>query len=309
MTSEADTRSVYDCVIVGGGPAGLTCAIFLARYRRDVLVIDAGEPRNAASQGVHGFLGQHGIRPAELLAKGRAEAEEAGAEICNCRATKVERCGDHFEVTTSAGVFKARRVVLAYGIRDTFPNIPDFEAFNGRSIYHCPDCDGYEISDRRVGVIGTGKRVAGLTLRLSQWTDQLSVLTNGNEPDIDPEEMSKLQAESVTIIREKITKLVGSNGILRKVEFENHESIELDALYFTLGVTRSCDLAEVSGCEVYAETPNIVVNEYKETSVEGIYAIGDLVAGSQLVITSAADGAIAAIAINQSLLPPAKRVS
>lgn len=303
-----DAHSVYDCIIVGGGPAGLTCAIFLGRYRRRVLIIDSCKPRNAASHGVHGFLGQHGIKPAELLARGRAEALEAGVEICDCVAEKVERCGDHFEVRTGAGTFKGRRVVLAYGVRDIFPDIPEFHTFNGSSIYHCPDCDGFEISDKRVGVIGSGKRVAGMTLRLSQWTDKLWVLTNGVEPEIEPEEMSKLQAESATIVREKITKLVGENGILRAVEFEGREPVELDALYFTLGVHRSCDLAEVSGCDVYAETPNVVVNEHKETSVEGIYAVGDLVAGSQLVITSAADGALAAIAINKSLLPPSKQV-
>lgn len=301
-------NTTYDCIIIGAGPAGLTCAIFMARYRRKTLIIHSGQPRNYASHGVHGFLGHHGIRPAELLAKGREEAIEAGAEICECVAQKFEKCGDYFEVHTTSGTFKGRRVVLAYGVRDTKPDIPEFDQYNGSSIYHCPDCDGYEISDKRVGVIGSGKRVAAMTLRLTQWTDDLTVLTNGEEPDIEPEEMSKLEAESVKVIRQKITKLVGSSGVLRGIEFEDHAPIDLDAMYFTLGVTRSCDIAEVSGCEVYAESPNIVVDEYKQTSIEGVYAIGDLVAGSQLVVTSAADGAIAAIAINKSLLPPSRRV-
>lgn len=301
-------NTTYDCIIIGAGPAGLTCAIFMARYRRSTLIIDSGTPRNFASQGVHGFLGHHGIRPAELLAKGKKEAIEAGAEICECTAERFEKCGDYFEVKTSTGTFKGRRIVLAYGVRDTRPDIPEFDDYNGSSIYHCPDCDGFEISDKRVGVIGTGKRVAAMTLRLSQWTDQLTVLTNGEEPEIGPEEMSKLEAESVKVIRQKITKLNGSNGILRAIEFEDHQTLELDAMYFTLGVTRSCNIAELSGCEVYAESPNIVVDEYKQTSIEGVYAIGDLVAGSQLVVTSAADGAIAAIAINKSLLPPGKQV-
>src|SRR5215211_512321 len=118
-------QAPYDAIIIGGGPAGLTCAIFLARYRRRVLVIDEGRPRNHATTGIHGFLGQHGIEPGELLERGRAEARETGAEIQKGRATKIERDGDVFNVSTTAGDVRARRVVLAYGVRDTLPDIPE----------------------------------------------------------------------------------------------------------------------------------------------------------------------------------------
>lgn len=302
------TQSTYDAIIVGGGPAGLTCAIFLGRYRRRVLLIDGGKPRNYAARGVHGFLGMHGIPPGELLARGRAEAEAAGVEICACTAEKVERVGDIFEVHTTAGTMRARRVVLAYGVRDKLPDVPRVEEFYGASVYHCPDCDGYEISGKRVGVIGWGKRVVGLSLKLLQWTDHLTIFTDGHERDFSQEETSKLLAEQIGVKDEKILELLGENGIVRAAVLSTGERVDVDAFFFTIGVERSCILAENLGCEVYSEVPNLVVDEYKQTTIEGVYAIGDLVPGSQLAITSAADGAIAAIEINKSLLPPSRRV-
>jgi thioredoxin reductase len=307
-TNPETPEAVYDCIIIGGGPAGLTCAIFLGRYRRRVLLIDAGKPRNYASSGIHGFLGQHGILPGELLKKGREEVREAGVQICEGTASKVERDGDTFVVTSSVGTVRARRVVLAYGVRDILPDIPGIEEYYGKSIHHCPDCDGFEVSDRRVGVIGWGKRVVGLSLKLLQWTEHLMILTHGNPRDFEPEHTSKLLAESIAIKEEKIERLIGSDGVLQGVELAGGSRVELDALFFTIGVERTCNLAEELGCEIFEETINLTVNEYKETTVEGIYAIGDLVAGSQLAITSAADGAIAAIAINKSLLPPSRLV-
>ena len=302
------TQSTYDAIIVGGGPAGLTCAIFLGRYRRRVLLIDGGKPRNYAARAVHGFLGMHGIAPAELRARGRAEAEAAGVEICECVAERVEPSGDIFEVHTSSGTFCSRRVVLAYGVRDKLPDIPRVEDFYGASVFHCPDCDGYEIRGRRVGVIGWGKSVVGLTLKLLQWTDKLTIFTHGQERDFSNEETSKLLAEQISVKDEKVMELLGDDGVVRAAVLSTGERVEIDALFFSCGVERSCVLAENIGCDVEPETPNIVVDEYRQTTVEGIYAIGDLVPGAQLAITSAADGAIAAIAINKSLLPPSRRV-
>ncbi|HEX7189968.1 MAG TPA: NAD(P)/FAD-dependent oxidoreductase [Thermoanaerobaculia bacterium] len=301
-------QTTYDAIIVGAGPAGLTCAIFLARYRRRVLVADSGQPRNAASRGIHGFIGHHSIPPAELLARGRQEARDFGAEISDCTVEGIERVGDVFEATTTAGTFTARRIVLAYGVRDELPDIPNIRDYYGVSLFHCPDCDGYECSDKRIGIVGSGKSAAGLALKLLQWSCDLTIFMHGKPRDFDKEMTSKLLAEQITLKDERILALEGEGGRVTTVVLDSGERVPADALFFNVGCTRQCRLAEDLGCEVSSETPNVTVDEYRQTTVEGVYAIGDLVAGAQLVITSAADGAIAAIAINKSLLPPGRLV-
>lgn len=306
--TEPDHDAVYDCIIIGGGPAGLTCAIFLGRYRRRVLVIDEGKPRNYASRGIHGFLGQHGIKPGELLRKGRAEAEEVGVEFNETRAEKIERNGEAFEVTTGRGITRGRRIVLAYGVRDLFPDLPRIEEFYGKQIYHCPDCDGYESRDSRIAVVGSGKSAAGMALKMLQWSGRVVILTNGKPKDLDADEMSKLLAEGIDVREEKIIELLDRDGIIYAAALDSGEQVEVDNFFFTIGVERSSTLAEDLGCETDDEKPDIKVDEHRQTTVEHVWAVGDLVPGSQLAITSAADGAIAAIQVNKSLLPPSRRV-
>ncbi|HYH07631.1 MAG TPA: NAD(P)/FAD-dependent oxidoreductase [Thermoanaerobaculia bacterium] len=301
-------QAPYDAVIVGGGPAGLTCAIFLGRYRRRVLLVDDGKPRNYAAHAVHGFLGQHGIPPHELRARGRAEAVESGVELCEARVTKIVRNGDIFDVTTTNGDLRARRIVLAYGVRDTLPDIPELESYYGTTVHHCPDCDGYESRDQRIGVIGWGKSVVGLALKLLQWSDDVVVFTHGQERDWDEEQRSKLLAEQIDVKDERIVALEGSDGKVSHAVLATGERVPVQRLFFTIKVERTTTLAEELGCEVDPEKPDIRVDEHRCTTVEGVWAIGDLVPGAQLAITSAADGAIAAIAINKSLLPPSRVV-
>lgn len=311
----------YDAVIIGGGPAGLTCAIFLGRYRRRVLVIDSGRPRNFATEGVHGFLGQHGIKPGELLARGRAEAESSGVEFRDERVAKIERVGDVFEVDVAqtllsasergahpTSTVRARRVVLAYGVRDTLPDIPEMESYYGKSVHHCPDCDGFESRDQRIGVIAWGKAAAGLALKLLQWTDDVVVFTHGHDREWDDEENSKLLAEQIGVKDETIVALEGEDGRVAAAVLATGERVPVERLFFSIKVERSCNFAEKLGCEVDPERPDIKVDEHRQTTVEGVWAIGDLVEGAQLAITAAADGAIAAIAINKSLLPPGRQV-
>lgn len=298
---------IYDAIIVGGGPAGLTCAIYLGRYRRPVLVIDAGRPRNYATEGIHGFLGHHSIAPAELLKRGRAEAESSGVEFLEAQVSKIEKVGDMFEVTAGE-TLQARRIVLAYGVRDTLPDIPELEQYYGRTIHHCPDCDGYESRDQRIGVIAWGKSAVGLALKMLQWSDDVVVFTHGHDREWDDEEHSKLLAEQIKIKDEKIVALVGKDASLEAAVLSTGERVSVERLFFSIHVERSTTLAEDLGCEVDPDTPNVKVDEHRQTTVEGVWAVGDLTEGAQLAITAAADGAVAAIAINKSLLPPSRQV-
>lgn len=272
-----------------------------------MLLIDEGRPRNYASRGVHGFLGQHGILPRDLLERGRAEAAEAGVELCHMRVTGIEGVGDIFEVRTEGrDVLRARRIVLAYGLRDTLPDIPEIDSYYGVSVHHCPDCDGYESRDKRIGVIGWGKKIVALALKLLQWSDDIVVFTDGHAREWDDELHSKLLAEQIDVKDEKIVALDGKDGRVEAAVLSTGERVKIGAAFFIIHVERTCRLAEDLGCE--CDDTDVVVDEHRKTTVDGVYAVGDLVAGSKLAITAAADGAIAAIAINDSLLPPSRQV-
>jgi thioredoxin reductase len=300
--------TLYDCAIIGGGPAGLTCAIFLGRYRRSVLVLDSSKPRNHASRGIHGFLGQHSIPPSDLLRRGREEAEAVGVQFVDATVSRVVPSEEGFAIESDAGTARARRVVLAYGVRDKVPDIPRFEEFYGTAIHHCPDCDGYESSDLRIGVIGSGKSAAGLALELLQWSSSIRIFTNGKSAAMTRVEKAKLAAKGIDVHLGKITALQGEEGHLRSVVLDSGEEVAVESLFFTIGVERACVLAEEMGCAVYRGKPNIRVSEHRQTSIRGVYAIGDLTPGAQLAITAAADGAVAAIEINKSLMEPARKV-
>ena len=157
-------------------------------------------------------------------------------------------------------------------------------------------------------MIGWGKKAVGLSLKLLQWTDHLTIFTHGNPRDWSDEHTSKLLSHSIDVKKDRIATLQGTGAQVHSATLESGECVPLDAMFFTIGVERSCLLAEDLGCKVDDEHPNILVDDHKKTSVDGVYAVGDLVPGSQLAITSAADGAIAAIAVHKSLLPPSRLV-
>ena len=296
----------WDAVVIGGGPAGLTCAIFLARSRRRVLVIDDRQPRNRSTREIHGFLGQHGIAPGELLERGRVEAAHVGAELREGRATRIARSGELFDVETSAGSVQARRVVLAYGVRDTLPDIPGIEDYYGITVHHCPDCDGFESRDQHIGVIGWRAATAGLALKLRNWSDDVVVLTHGRAREWDAAAQEKLQAENVSVIEGKVASLEGSRGRVSAAILADGERVPVQRLFFTIRVERATTLAEDLGCALVPDKPDVVVDKHRRTTVEGVWAIGDLCGGSDLAITAAADGAVAAIDVHNSLLPPSR---
>ncbi|HKR01035.1 MAG TPA: NAD(P)/FAD-dependent oxidoreductase [Pyrinomonadaceae bacterium] len=311
---------MYDCIVVGAGPAGLSAALFLARYRRRVLTFHHNSPRNLYSHGVHGFLGHHGIMPEELLARGRDEVTKHGGLIVEGCVTKVEKLADeHFCVSTgdeekaegkSQQSFEARRILLATGLRDLTPDCPGFPDFYGVSVHHCPDCDGYEVSDKRVAVLSRGREAVGFTLNLLTWTDKLTLLTNGDERDITDEHRSKLAHFNIPLRNERVSSLEGDaeTKCIERVCFEGGDSLPCDALFFNLGTEMSGDLHERLGCKLDEECGLIFVDDEQQTSVRGVYAAGDITPHSQLAVVAASEGAMAAIHIHKSLIPEERRV-
>lgn len=311
---------MYDCIVVGAGPAGLSAALFLARYRRRILIFHHNSPRNLYSHGVHGFLGHHGIMPEELLARGRDEVTEHGGLIVEGCVTKVERIADeHFRVhigdeqsdeEVARQSFDARRILLATGLRDLTPDCPGFPDFYGVTVHHCPDCDGYEVSGKRVAVLSRGHEAVGFALSLLTWTDKLTLLTNGDEGDITKEHRAKLARCKIPLTNQRIVGLEGDTKTkqIERVRFEDGEALECDALFFNLGTEMSGELHEMLGCRLDDECGLVSVDDEQQTSVRGVYAAGDITPHSQLAIVAAAEGAMAAIHIHKSLLPEERRI-
>mgnify|MGYP001793446599 CR=1 FL=1 len=178
----------------------------------------------------------------------------------------------------------------------------------GGGVHHCSEWGGFEVIYKQVAVVGWGKSVVGLALKLLQWTDKLTYLTDGNERGWTKEHTSKLLAFGMGVKDEKIVELEGKAPYATAAVLSTGERVPLDAIFFTIGTERSCDLAEKLGCKLVEGTPCLEVDDYKKTSVDGVYAIGDLAPGSQPAITPAADAAGAATEVNQTLLEPAARV-
>jgi thioredoxin reductase len=305
---------LYDCIVIGAGPAGLSASLFLARYRRRVLTFHHNSPRNEYAHGVHGFLGHHGIPPAELLARGRDEVTQHGGLIVESCVTAVERISsDHFRVSTGSDqdgrTFAARRILLATGLRDLTPDCPGFREFYGVSVHHCPDCDGYESVNKHIAVLGTGTKTVGFSLDLLTWTDKITLITDGHASELSGDNRAKLASFDIQVLDQSISALEGDpeSKQLQRVIFTGGESLECETLFFNLGTEPASNLHEALGCKLDEECGLIWVDRTRQTSVEGVYASGDITPNSQLAIVAAAEGAMAAIHIHDSLIPPERK--
>jgi thioredoxin reductase len=305
---------LYDCIIVGAGPAGLSAALFLARYRRRTLTFHHNSPRNEYAHGVHGFLGHHGISPAELLARGRDEVTTHGGLIVEACVTRIEQLPNkEFRVYAGDGnretrTFDARRLLLATGLRDVTPDCPGFRDFYGVSVHHCPDCDGYECIDKRIAVLGSGTKTVGFALGLLTWTNRITLITEDKD-SLSEDDRARLAAFDINVRHQSIKALDGDleSKQLRRVLFNDGDSLECDALFFNLGTELASNLHEMLGCKLDEDCGLLWVDRTQQTSVEGVYAAGDMTPNSQLAVVAAAEGAMAAIHIHDSLIPQERK--
>lgn len=297
-----------DVIVVGGGPAGLAAALWLARYRLRVRVLDSEDPRNAPTWAVHGYLGLDDLPPMELRRIGRKQATDAGARFEHCTVKTVQGECDNFVVTLADDrQFAARRVLFCTGLRDIVPEIPGLQDFYGTSIWHCPDCDGPGVTGLRVGVIGWGRQIAAFCMEMLTWTDQLTVLTHGHEPELPTKSRAALERFGIPLRTEAIVRLEGEDGCVSTVVFETGDTMPVDAMFFHIAYGPGSSLPAELGCE--ADEEGILQTDSDgQTSVPGVYAAGDITPGSKLAIRAAAEGTRVAIGIYRSLLPPERRV-
>ncbi|MFL5522537.1 MAG: NAD(P)/FAD-dependent oxidoreductase [Gemmatimonadaceae bacterium] len=302
-------RQKYDVVIVGGGPAGLSAGLWLARYLHDVVVVDSGDPRNWETRGVNGFLGHQGIRSPELRKLGRSEGTTYGVDfVAGIVDTAENENGELFVVKLRDGsTMQAKRILLAIGIKDVWPAIPGLGDCYGETVHVCPDCDGYETRDKKTVVIGTARKAVGMALALTTWTRQIVICTNGLAPDMDQELLDRLKALNIPVLDQPITCVLSKDKEIRGLELEGGMSLDCERLYFAIGQYPADDLGAQLGCK-RDQMGRLEIDSRNHTSVRNVYAAGDIAPGPQMAIVAAASGAVAAIAIHASLVPESRKL-
>jgi thioredoxin reductase len=298
MSREAPSPP-WDCLVVGAGPAGLNAALVLGRARRRVLVLDNGSPRNHATHEMHGVLGHDGLDPAELRARGRAELAGYGVEVVTGEVQGAEMLDGAVRVTGEGRTELARTVLLATGMLDEVPDIPGFADVWGTSAHTCPYCDGFEHRDGRLAVLATGDRGEHLAVLLRQWSDDVVLLSNGPH-GLTADQLARVQAVGVPIVASPVVGLDSHEGRLRRIRLGDGQTLDRDALFFSVGWRLRNDIARTLGCEL-REDGSIAVDANQATTVDRVYAAGNCSDPRALVPAAAGSGATAAVAINTRL--------
>ncbi|MEV7418444.1 NAD(P)/FAD-dependent oxidoreductase [Streptomyces sp. NPDC089919] len=296
-----------DAAIVGGGPAGLSAALYLARYNRTVLVFDTGHGRSTHHQVNHNYLGfPDGIATVDLRELGsRQLAHYPHARIVHHRITDLEGDADRgFTLHAQGHHWQARTLMLATGVLDHFPHFPDWQEYAGRSMFWCIACDGYENRGRRILVVGHTDAAAGEAMQLHALSDQVRLLTNSRSDEISPLMRRRLAAAGIPVLHDRIKAAEGKEGHFEAVVTRRGLRLELDALFSVQGATPETELARRLSV---ALTPSgyVAVDTEQKTSVPGVYAAGDLTAlHSHQVAAAVHEGAQAASAAHYFLHPP-----
>ncbi|NKG20765.1 NAD(P)/FAD-dependent oxidoreductase [Paeniglutamicibacter terrestris] len=298
-------ENFYDVAIIGGGAAGLAAAQALGRSRRSVVVIDAGQPRNAVAKGVHNFLTRDGVPPLELLRLGREELAPYGTEFRFTRATSYSRGVENFEVTLEEGaVVTAGRIILAAGIRDTLPEIDGLEAFWGKNVLHCPYCHGWEVQDQNIAVLDSEFAIHQ-ALMFRQLSDSITLyVAPGRE--IEASELEKLKARGIKIVEREIIAVRGSDNHLTHLGFADGTEDQVDALVimprFSAEIPGLTELGlqttdHPSGIGTYVST-----DEFGKTEVPGLWVAGSLREPMAQVVLAAGDGLRVGAMVNADII-------
>jgi thioredoxin reductase len=290
---------MFDVVVVGGGPAGLSAALMLGRCRRRVLVCDLGLPRNRSSHALHGYLTRDGIAPAEFNHLGRGELAAYGVELRSIGVTAARRLDENFRVTLGNGAEEdTRYLLIATGVVDDLPAIDGFRDCYGRSVFHCPYCDGWEVRDRRLTAFGHGKEVTGLALGLKTWSADIVVCTHGVR--LETRLRRRLADNGVAVRTEKIIRIEHDDGVLARVVFGAGDALERDAMFFTTGQHPQSDIAIKLGCTL-TNRGAVKTGTLCDTNVSKVFVAGDASRDAQFVVVAAAEGVKAAMAINKAM--------
>ena len=293
---------IYDVAIVGGGPAGLSAALLLTRCRRRVAVFDHARPRNYAAHVVNGYLGLEGMSPAELRAAGRRQIEQYGAELIDSEVTGVRLCPtefSRFEISIGERApLESRKLLLATGVRDTLPVVENLAECYGTTVHHCPYCDGWEHREKRLVALGNADDAAGLALALRTWSTQVTACTNGDK--LSAADSQRLAHNGIAVRLEALVRLEHREGRVSAVTFSTGPPLACDAIFFSDSQTQRSPLPAMLGCN-FDSKGLIRTGDKQGTGIDGLFLAGDADGDVQFAIVAAAEGAIAATAINREL--------
>ena len=293
----------FDCAVIGAGTAGLSASLVLGRSRRKIAVFDNGTNRNRVTQESHGFITRDGIKPEEFKEIGLAELGKYPSiqYVGKTVSAITEQPDGLFTITTSENdVYLAEKIILATGVQEQFPAIPDIRKYYGKSLFSCPYCDGWELKDEPLLIIAENEAHAfHMGKLIYNWSENLVIATNGHE--LSPFILNEFQRKNITVRTEPIKNLHGENGYLKKVEFDSGEEIERTGGFIVPSFVRPNPFAEQLGCEV-DENNVIIADDMGQTSQENIYVAGETAqAGPSSLIIAAAEGSKAATAINMAI--------
>lgn len=295
-------RDIYEALIIGGGAAGLSAALVLGRCCRSTLVIDDGRPRNGVAKHMHGMITRDGTPPLDLLAAARSELRRYPS--VECASAHVDtlsgKTGSFTAQTSDGNTYQAGRIVLATGLYDALPEIDGLREAWGRTAFVCPYCDGWEMRDKRLAIIGKGTKAVELAQELYQWSTDLVVCTGSDEPP-SPDARAWLDAAHVTHAPQPVRRIDQRNGVIHAIELWDGTREECDGAFLSAPLRARYPLVDELGVRVRGDG-EIDIDDRGRTSVPGVYAAGDAVTTVHQVVLAAASGVCAAMAVNEDCI-------
>ena len=290
----------YDVAVIGGGAAGLSGAMVLARAGRSVLVVDGEAPRNAPATHMHGYLSRDGMPPAELLAVGRQEVESYGGEVATGEVAGARRDRSAFELSLRDGTtIAARRILVATGLRDELPDVGGLRERWARDVLHCPYCHGHEVRGQAFGVIGWSPAAVGYAQIVRQWSHDVVLFAAPGA--LSDEEREQLTARAIGIVEGNVAQVVVKDDALIGLALDDGRFVPREVVFVPPRFVPNNDVLDGLGCDL-DEAGWVVTDDTGRTTVPGVWAAGNVRNPRAQVITAAGEGSTAAIAINADLV-------
>jgi thioredoxin reductase len=299
------SNNTYDAIIIGGSYSGLSAAMALGRALRQVLIIDSGQPCNRQTPHSHNFITQDGKTPSEIALLAKQQVEKYNTvTFYDGIALSGEKTKQGFTITTADGkVFFAKKLIFATGIKDIMPDIKGISECWGISVLHCPYCHGYEIKQAKTGILGNGEYAFDFTKLISNWTQDLTLFTNG-KITLEKMQIEKIISRNVKIIEKEIVELKHHNGQITALHFKDGSEVSIEAIYTKVPFVQHCNIPEQLDCEI-SELGYLKIDAFQKTTVTGIFACGDNATPMRTVSNSVAMGTLSGVMCNKEMIEEA----